>query len=1461
MSCTPNYIHRALENVSDEQRIILTKDYTEKHTAFGRDALKEDFFSTNKATNPTNKAIVGSRIYAGTVGKKRLSDAIKWVEDRNSREGEEIFSIVEDPNYPGRDARYLKLNLLPLIKKSLQAIDEESAITDVDSLDDLLVFSLQKSKLLDEIDYVNSFEATVEKIEEAADYEFKKTVTDFVSNLKNNILPKLKDGDFYKGKSKDSLGKLIFLFEKNEDSIGYIYKTYLTHGLKRVNELSDIIKKLQERTSQLKQLEGEIYKDELNSLLTEYKQLTLYMNFFNVMDEFKTELDKTQLNFPYWSVFKRTKLEDSVEEDLRDFLASNNVEINEDELVDLIAEGFKQTNDLRDLIDFYKEQLEQKFPESRFSFSLLEKALKESIQNSRLVVNGKPVEDPINTQLTKALSTIEIAKKDLIRLNKTLVMEQMVLPATLKSYQEYYRKKTGEELTELPENIGKKTDLQKKHNIPSKSELYDWFNVTDKGISDVDKWWGSISTMSDPILQSIVNRFRTELLELDFKKKQDFISMSEEYKELSDIDKEKVNTEFTREVVILQTDSQNKIQEVTGKETDDEKKKYVELEVEIAGQIFKYKGLKALHLVSDNAYAEFADTKTIFFDQLNKGVFQAPFIEAIRNKDYEQVKTLLETPQYQSLYNDFFTTTGAFKVNDFKNLDRVKELIKKSFYQYNYKQTTEEEKAALQNELGWLDILEGNLAQGQKEKLIAKNIAPNVRSSEIRYNDKGVMNLVNFKDLAVKIGDRYLVQTKTDYKLIPLDGDFSEAVNFFFYTGKFSQLADKWKTFSQENSTKFNQLEGKKLAYYNKLRENFHQANLNYNGEGSKHLRLPSVLRKDRDEGIVEKIKRYKDPSQIWEDIKDGFVYNDSEYQGNEGLIKPKYVRKTNIENIEKDLFTNLMTYSNAALDYKYKTKLDNEAFIITQKFAGDSSIGITQRQEFYKKAGKGGEVRLAKNHLEIWTNFINTNIKEVQQEAKVNVFGTQIDLNKVSKRLKGLTNYGALAWNFSTAIPNFAIGQINNFGYAAAQSFATEKEWKEAAQEYFGISSGLGFARSAKDMLAINESNKSKIGQLFNYFGGVSGEIDLDKMSNKSLANRFKVGELLYFTTSAPEHAIQSTALIMLMKSYKLESGKSLWDAVQYTEGENISFEATQEEINDFRNKFEKIKMQLHGNYSNLDKTTWQSSWYLSFALMFKKWIYESVRSRYGKEYYDFTLEQDVEGFHYKFLKQMFRDFKDLEKGAMPKIQAFLKGAGRTLGATLNTLSFRQLEKNEQFKEFVYGDEDVAAYVRATFEISMFLGLGVVAAGLHALNDEDDEEERNIVLQNLEYAASRIQRDLGFLLPYVNVPFMPEGSVGSGFFVMTDNIAKLYKDPFTMGRTSSAYTKTLAQLFENPREEYTRSGYGYEKGDNKLIDDLQKTAVAPLFQISKLMNPQEQLSFMNVIYSNSTTDTKTESK
>jgi hypothetical protein len=258
----------------------------------------------------------------------------------------------------------------------------------------------------------------------------------------------------------------------------------------------------------------------------------------------------------------------------------------------------------------------------------------------------------------------------------------------------------------------------------------------------------------------------------------------------------------------------------------------------------------------------------------------------------------------------------------------------------------------------------------------------------------------------------------------------------------------------------------------------------------------------------------------------------------------------------------------------------------------------------------------------------------------------------------------------------------------------------------------------------------------------------------------------------------------------------------------------------------------------------------------MYKKWIYESVRSRYGSQYYDQTLNEELEGFHKTFLKQMFRDYTEIEKLGLPKIQAFFKGIARVGLATANTISFNQLSKLEQFKEFVYGDQDVETYLRASFEITAFISLGLIAAGLHALNDVDDDEERNIVLLNLELAAGRIQKDLGFLLPYVNIPFMPEGASGSGFFILSDNFMRIYKDPFTIGRTSSAYTKVLSQLFENPREQYSKSGYGYEKGDYKLIDDLEKTAIAPLFQVTKLMNPEEQLNFMNVIYKNSQTST-----
>lgn len=1461
MSCTPNYINRSLESVSDlDKKQELIQSFTNKHIELGRSALHEtELFKANNAKDPITKEIIGNRIYAGMEGTKRLADSLEWVKNKNTDLGSEVFSIVIDPLYPNSSSRYLKLNLLPLIKEELNKIDEEVPIVSLDDENEFLVYALSKSALLEAIDYGSQFEATIEKIEEEADFSFKKTVLDFVDDLKDNVLRQIGDADFYKGYSNEKLKNIINNFDYHKNNIKYIYTTYLTHGLRRVKELSDVIKELQKRTAQLSTLQGDVYQEELASLLKEYKQLTVYMNFFNIMKDFENKLFTSGLKFPYWSIFNRVKLEDRVEESITDYLTKRGLSFDEDKVIDIVAEGFVTTNKKQDFIEYVKNKLIAEFPSVEFPFTSLENTLKEDMEESRLKQKGKPIEDPLDIQIENAVAIVNAAKSELVKLNENLVLKEMLIPATLKAYQPYFKEKTGQELENLPENIEQKTEEQKKHSIPSVNELKSMYNVSENSISDVDKWWGSISTMSDKVLQSIINRFRTKLLELDFIKKSSFIKLSEIYKNLTSDERISVNSELTREVVVLK----DKLKEITGNETPEEKEKYIEVEIDVAGVKYKYQGEKQAFMVSDYAFIEYQNHKTVFYDQLAKGTIQKPFLEAINNRDYEALKDVLAIPQYKNIYSQFFNKNGQYIPGNEKNLNA---LLKRSFYAYNFQRKTQEEIEQIQEDLGWLDIIYDDVStKSQKQKLIEKKIAPNVRGKELEYTEDGIPNLSYYKDLAVKVGDKVLVK-KVDGELSLVgEEELDDVVEFYFYTGVFSELSPKWKTFSSENNSKFNALSGNKLKYYNALREYFHEANKDYNGEGVKHLRLPSVFKKDVDKGVIEKLKQYKEtPSDLWDDVKDAWVYNESDYQGKEGLIQPKFVRRVALEVIERDLFTNIMTYSNAALDYKYKSALDGEAFLITQKFAGDSNIGIAQRNEYYKKAGDGKRLRVSENTLKVWENFLNTNIYGIQKEAKVSIFGIQIDLNKVSSRLKGLINFGTLAWNVGTALPNFAIGQLNSFGYSTAQHLFPEKEWISANSEYFGISSGLGLSRSMKDMIAENESGKSKIGQVFNYFGGVSGEVDLAKMSNKKFHQRFKMGEMLYFTTSAPEHAIQSIAMIAFMKSYMLSNGKSLWESVLYEKGQAIQFDATQDEINDFRNKFEKIKMQLNGNYSDLDKTTWQNMWHLSLALVYKKWIYESVRSRYGKEYFDYTLGQDVEGFHWKFLKQMFRDFQELENEAIPKIQKFLmgaeyvaKGIGRTAGATLNTLTFRQLEKNKQFKEFVYGDADVTAYVRASFEISMFLALGVVAAGLHALNDEDDEEERSIVLQNLEYAAGRIQRDLGFLLPYVNVPFMAAGSAGSGFFVMTDNIAKIYKDPFTVGRTFGAYTKTLAQLFENPQEQYTRSGYGYEKGDYKLIDDLEKTAIAPLFQIVKLMNPEDQLSFVNVVYSNSTSDTK----
>jgi hypothetical protein len=162
---------------------------------------------------------------------------------------------------------------------------------------------------------------------------------------------------------------------------------------------------------------------------------------------------------------------------------------------------------------------------------------------------------------------------------------------------------------------------------------------------------------------------------------------------------------------------------------------------------------------------------------------------------------------------------------------------------------------------------------------------------------------------------------------------------------------------------------------------------------------------------------------------------------------------------------------------------------------------------------------------------------------------------------------------------------------------------------------------------------------------------------------------------------------------------------------------------------------------------------------------------------------------------------------------------------------------------------------LRANLEITVFFGAMVVGMMAKGLADDldDDETLKKAFLQNLELQSKRLNADLGFYLVFTNPSFAGDRL-----------IAKL-ADPFAVTRLYDNNYSVLKALTMGEWEEdkktgesnfnwyiddvYERKGPGYKKGDSKTVRKLEKSVFSPINQLYKLIYPEDQLAFMELMY------------
>lgn len=784
----------------------------------------------------------------------------------------------------------------------------------------------------------------------------------------------------------------------------------------------------------------------------------------------------------------------------------------------------------------------------------------------------------------------------------------------------------------------------------------------------------------------------------------------------------------------------------------------------------------------------------------------------------------------------------------------------------------------------------------------------------------------NIKEVLVRFTDLsygYVELINTADGVIIFNTSEKEIQDFSTYSREYSQLADKYNItkggFNNESARKWNYINSDSFnkEYYDRIIKLYNQSNNNYGEVSLSNYEIPQV-EKMEESSRLEKAKenlnniksgegfnmfmdyassykvdenrtaRMRDGKYINEDgeeVNDP-VYTTTERQYINGQkirnISAKFNRPIPLDKLETDTYKSALLYKTASNVYRALKDNESQALLLQTILEGDTTMGITPRRAKVRENGSevripGAGVKLKEADLrssKMMVSFINDYVYGISNEDS-GIFGTKISVKKIANKISGYTAFTSLAWNVFTVPSNRIISLHNTRVVAEGNEFFNEQDWWDSIKIY--NSSYGGFFNDYKNKGFTNM--KSPLTQMAIRFNAIQGEFlnPNGQIDTKNLAEKLS-DNALYWTQEIGEHANQIESMIMLMKGFKLPSGKSLWTAVEEInidrqEGESLKM--PDEFIKDLEIEFQKrlqgVNRQIHGNYSKLDKTMLQKGVITNMLMTFKKYIYDGFRSRFQGERWDQELKNEQEGYFRTYLKALNKEFSETMK--TQGLTAALKSGGfKSIGKSLvkttlggwDAATFRLASKsNENLKKFLYGENlterQYYAAMKATYDIGNIVRAMLVIAVAELLmnNLDDDDDTAKFFLSYVEIYAKKLEGDVGLFTSFTNFSTGP--FIGGATL---DQLYKQWKAPFAASRSIDNTTGIFKQLisFDTINEDgeleftwhaldkYEKSGKGYEKGDYKIGREAEKSIFSPYYNFTKMFDPEEQLNYLNLL-------------
>jgi hypothetical protein len=391
----------------------------------------------------------------------------------------------------------------------------------------------------------------------------------------------------------------------------------------------------------------------------------------------------------------------------------------------------------------------------------------------------------------------------------------------------------------------------------------------------------------------------------------------------------------------------------------------------------------------------------------------------------------------------------------------------------------------------------------------------------------------------------------------------------------------------------------------------------------------------------------------------------------------------------------------------------------------------------------------------------------------------------KIVTTVLGYSGALLLSLNVSAALANVSIGSVTTFMESGTRGVFSKAAYGRAVKNYWKDIGGV-----LRDVT--EQSYGSKTNFLSLEYDALNRGIHTHRDARQGTATLAMDGALGYLNTSA-EHFMQSTVMYAVLEDTQVfdAEGKPMGSLLSMYEVKDGALVMTQTphslrigKSNDMlwnddakflvKQRINKVNEDLHGAYSQQNKTQAERYVLGKFAMMFRKWIMPSLIRRWGgmnvvkSALFDFNddpnkrrkinldletsrwdqqLGIETEGFvitTWKFLGALTKDLQNTKKSL-----AMLRGATYTTPADLadapdidvSGIGFGDAYAHAKSQLSEMQLNNLSRMLKEVLAISSLFVLGMALRGLAEGGDEEDEN----MVYFLAYQTNRLYSELSF--------------------------------------------------------------------------------------------------------------------